>query len=308
MADIIQDNLGSDVLNGWEKELVLVLNKLKIAEAETLKTETTYSNALQWEAKLKAWQDSLLQTADLTKLLEAELTVFKRQLGIVSFSTDCTVHANDILYCQVKKVFSDAALKGGTDEKYTCDVESLSQGIRGLQEAVYCLGNPPNLNKNGGFLKKVTELEAKLKIVEDMREDILKKLIALVQSVNQMEIAICSNHYGLQGIIATLEAEFIGGDTRDEAGESLSESLSMPTTCGCHEANHSCDSELTPTICFPLRTDPFVCNIVSKYTASVDEKIAAAKAYNKSRQDRDCILTRKNGLEKAIAAATAAKK
>ena len=296
MIDVINNNVGSDVLKGWEKELTLAVNELKKAEAETLKAETTYTNATQWEAKLKAWEDSLLQTADLTELLEVELTVFKTQLHNVSFSTTCIVTAIDILYCQVKKIFYDPTSK--------TDVETLSQAIRGLQEAVYCLGNPPNLNKNGGFLKKVTELEAKLKIVEDMREDILKKLIAIVQSVNSMQIAICDNADGLQGIIATLQCEFSGGDTSDEAGEPLS----MPTTCGCHSSDHSCDSELTPTISFPLRNDGFVCNMVDRHTASLAEKDKAANEYKSKRQTRDRILTRKNGLEKAIAAATAAKK
>ena len=296
MIDVINNNVGSDVLKGWEAELALAVNELKKAEAETFKAETTYANATQWEAKLKAWEDSLRQTADLTELLEVELTVFKMQLSNVSFSTTCIVTAIDILYCQVKKVFYDPASK--------TDVETLSQAIRGLQEAVYCLGNPPNLNKNGGFLKKVTELEAKLKIVEDMREDILKKLIGLVQSVNSIQTAICDNADGLQGIIATLQCEFSGGDTSDEAGEPLS----MPTTCGCHSSDHSCDSELTPTISFPLRSDGFVCNMVDRHTASLDEKNKAATKYKEKRQTRDRILTRKNGLEKAIAAATAAKK
>lgn len=296
MIDVINNNVGSDVLKGWEAELKIAVNELKKAEAETFKAETTYANATQWEAKLKAWQDSLLQTAELTELLEAELTVFKTQLSMVSFSTTTIGQAIDILYCEVKKVFYDPTSK--------TDVETLSQAIRGLQEAVYCLGNPPNLNKNGGFLKKVTELEAKIKIVEDMREDILKKLIGLVQSTNLIETAICDNADGLQGIIATLKCEFSGGDTSDES----SDPLSMPTTCGCHSSDHSCDAELSPTISFPLKNDAFVCNIVDKHTTSVNEKEKAATAYSVSRQKRDRILTRKNGLEKAIAAAIAAKK
>ena len=299
--EVINDNVGSNVLEGWKNELAGAINDLKKAEADTLKKQTAYANAMQWEAKLKAWEDSLLQTADLTESLESELMIFKTQISSVSFNTYNIVKAIDILYCEVKKVFYD----GPPSDPPKPDVETLSQIIRGWQEAVYCLGNPPNLNKNGGFLKKVTELEAKIKVVEDMREDTLKKLIGLVQSVNLMETAICDNANGLQGIVNTLQAEFAaGGNTSDESGDPLS----MPTNCGCHSSGHSCDSELTPTIKFPLVDDSFVTEIIAKHATSMTEKKTATTEYDTSRKKRDLLLARRNGLEKAIAAATAAKK
>ncbi len=301
---VINDNVGSDMLEGWKNELAGAINDLKKAEADTLKRQTTYANATQWAAKLKAWEDSLLQTADLTESLESELLIFKTQISSVSCNTYHIVNAIDILYCEVKKVFYDAP----PSDPPKPDVETLSQIIRGWQEAVYCLGNPPNLNKNGGFLKKVTELETKIKVVEDMREDILKKLIGLVQSVNLMETAICDNTDGLQGIVNTLQAEFApGGNTDDESKDPL-DPLSMPTNCRCLKEGHSCDSELTPSINFPLRCDPFVTGIIAKHAASIKEKQTATTKYDSSRQTRDRLLARKNGLEKAIAAATAAKK
>jgi hypothetical protein len=304
MLDVINNMVGSDCLEGWKADLETAVNDLKKSEAETLKAETTYANATQWEAKLRGWQDSLEQTAELTVMLEAELSIFKTHIGLVSKSTDSIVQAIEILYCQVKKVFYDP------DSTGTPCVENISHAIRGLQEAVYCLGNPPNLNKNGGFLKKVSELEAKLKAVEDVREDILKKLIALVQSINLMETAICDGD-GLQGIITMLHCEFSGGDTSDESNNSL-EPLSMPTNCGCHSADeteHSCDSSLTPIIKFPLlENDDFVKSVIQKHSASMSEKDSAATDYSQKRQKRDRLLARKNGLEKAILAATAAKK
>lgn len=304
MLDVINNIGGSDCLEGWKTDLEAAVNDLKKSEAETLKAETTSANATQWEAKLRTWQESLKQTAELTVMLESELGIFKTHIGLVSSSTHSIVQAIDILYCQVKQVFYDPK------STETPCVENLSHAIRGLQEAVYCLGNPPNLNKNGGFLKKLSELEAKLKVVEDAREGILKKLIALVQSINLMETAIC-DHNGLQGIITMLHGEFSGGDTTEESNNSL-EPLSMPTNCGCHktdDSDHSCDSSLQPTIKFPLLTrDEFLTSIWQKHAASVTEKDTATADYSQKRQTRDRLLARKNGLEKAILAATAAKK
>ena len=297
--EVVNELAVSGCLEDWKADLDVATNALKIAEADALKAQTTYDNAAQWEAKLRDWQDNLAQTAALTETLESELNIFKTQIGLVSKSTDSIVDAINILYCEVKKVFDGAN-----------SVESLSNVVRGMQETVYCLGNPTNLNKNGGFLKKLTELEAKIKAVEDIREDVLKKLIALVQSVNSMETAICDDSDGLQGIITTLYCEFHGGDTSDEAAEDLA-TLRMPRNCGClgsDEGEHSCDSELSPTISFPLKDDDFVKSMTAKHTTAETEKKAASETYNTSRRNRDRLLAKKNGLEKAIAAATAAKK
>lgn len=297
--EVVNEMVVSGCLEDWKADLDVATNALKIAEADALRAQTTFDNASQWEAKLRDWQSSLAQTAALTETLETELFIFKTQIGLVSKSTDSIVDAINILYCEVKKVFDGAN-----------SVESLSNVVRGMQETVYCLGNPTNLNKNGGFLKKLTELEGKIKTVEDIREDVLKKLIALVQSVNLMETAICDESDGLQGIVTTMYCEFSGGDTSDEASEDLA-TLRMPRNCGClgsDEAEHSCDSELSPTISFPLKDDDFVVKITAKHATSVAEKDTASETYNKSRQKRDRLLAKKNGLEKAIAAATAAKK
>ncbi len=297
--EVVNEMVVSGCLEDWKADLDVATNALKIAEADALKAQTTYDNAAQWAAKLHDWQDNLAQTVALTETLESELFIFKTQIRLVSKSTDSIVDAINILYCEVKKVFDGSN-----------SVESLSNAVRGMQEVVYCLGNPANLNKNGGFLKKLTELEAKIKTVEDIREDVLKKLIAMVQSVNGMETAICDDSDGLQGIITMLHCEFSVGDTSDEAAEDLA-TLRMPRNCGClgnDEGEHSCDSELSPTISFPLKDDDFVKGIRAKHATAATEKDTASETYNKSRQKRDRLLAKKNGLEKAIAAATAAKK
>jgi hypothetical protein len=308
MIDIINEPVNSNVVEGWKRELEKIINTLKGLEASTLKAQTTYDNATLWEAKLRAWLDSLLQTAALTKQLEAELTLFYAQLSVVSTSTANVVQAIDILFREVKKVFLDPALKDSS-QCFTCDVESLGQMIRAMQNDVNCLGNLPNLNKGAGFLKKLTELEAKLKVVEDLREGILKKMIALVQSANQMSSAI-SNGDGLRGIVETMKNEFSGGDTKDEASN-LPKPLHMPRHCGCHstdETAHSCASELSPIICFPLSGDPFVEEMATNLALAEKEKGAAAEGFYTIRNERDRVLARKNGLEKALLAVDAAKK
>ncbi len=310
MIEIINDTVNSNVLDGWKKELDDAVNTLKKLEANALKAETTYANATQWEVKLRGWQDNLTQTAALTALLESELTLFYAQLGVVSANTGSVVSAIDILYCEVKKVFYDTTLKDSS-KCYPCDVETLGQMIRQLQNDVNCVGNVPNLNKSGGFLKKVTELEAKLKAVEDAREDILKKLINLVQSVNLMSTSIYNEPDGLRGIVHAMQCEFgVDGDTSDEAGKAFT-TLSMPRHCGCHDTDeqaHSCNSTLSPVITFPLAEDDFLKDISAKYVAASKEKDDAATKYQTARKDRDRLLARKNGLAAAIAAAIAAKK
>jgi hypothetical protein len=309
MIELINEPVNSNVVDGWKKELEKNLNTLKELEASTFKAQTTYANATQWEAQLRAWLDSLLQTAALTKQLEGELTLFCAQTSVVSASTACVVQAIDILYRDVKKVFLDPALKD-TNKCYPCDVESLGQMIRALQNEVNCLGNLPNLNKNGGFLKKLTELEARLKVVEDAQDGILKKMIALVQSANSMCSAI-SNVDGLQGIVQTMQEEFSNGsNTKDEASN-LPKPLRMPRQCGCHatdEEAHSCTSELSPIICFPLSSDPFVEEMATNLGLATKEKDKAADIFNDCRKERDRVLARKNSLEKALLAVDAAKK
>jgi hypothetical protein len=309
MIEIINEPVNSYVLDKWKIELDKIVNTLKKLEANTLKAEITYTNATQWEAKLRGWLDNLLQTAALTQQLEAELTLFYAQLSAVSTSTQYVVQAIDILFREVKKVFIDPALKD-TSKCYPCDVETIGQMIRGIQNDVNCLGNLPNLNKGGGFLKKLTELEAKLKAVEDVREDILKKMIALVQSANLMSSSI-NNVDGLKGIVHTMQCEYSSGsNTKDEASN-LTKPLHMPRNCGCHatdDVTHSCTSELSPIICFPLSSDPFVDEIAVNLGLSTTEKDKAAENFNACRKERDRVLARKNGLEKAIAAALAAKK
>jgi hypothetical protein len=312
MIELINDTVNSNALDSWKKELDIAVNRLKKLEANMLKAETTYANATQWEAKLRGWKDSLTQTAELTALLESELKAFSAQLSVVSTNTGSVVTAIDILYCEVKKVFYDTTLKD-TSKCYPCDVETLAQMIRQLQNDVNCVGNVPNLNKSGGFLKKVTELEAKLKAVEDVREDILKKLITLVQSVNLMLTSIYNDPDGLQGIVHAMECEFSGGDTVDEGGKPFT-TLSMPRHCGCHDSDeqgqssHSCNSVLSPVIKFPLEGDKFLKEIEEKHTAALKEKGNATDNYKKARDERDRLLARKNGLSAAIAAAMAAKK
>ena len=144
--EVVNEMVVSGCLEDWKNDLDTATNALKIADADALRTQTTYDNAAQWEAKLRDWQNNLEQTVTLTETLDSELLIFKTQIGLVSKSTDSIVAAINILYCEVKKVFDGSN-----------SVESLSNVIRGMQETIYCLGNPTNLNKNGGFLKKLTE-------------------------------------------------------------------------------------------------------------------------------------------------------
>ena len=216
--DIVQDPPSSDCLKMWEEELKIVVNQLKNAEADNAKAELTLKNASEWEAKLRALYDSLLQTLATSTDATSELKVFQTQVGLVGQNTTSFREAVEVLYCETRQTYEL--------------VETLTSTVQGLLEAVRCIGDS-SLNFNDGFLKSLVEFDAKLRAVGNTRTDTLNKVIAALESAYAVEYMIC-NDDGLSGILEDLYQEFSGErpSETDAAG-------GYRTGCGCHHEDHS---------------------------------------------------------------------
>ena len=272
-----QENNGC--IKSWEEDLKKTTNKLKRVSAEKNRYSDKFTNAANWEDKLKRYWDGILVTEELAKKVASEIDLFKDHTAKVCDNTDCTVDAVKILFCYVRDLFQC------TDE--------LNEYIAVLLTEIKCLD--PSLNAKSsiiiGCLKSISDKlnEAILK-----QQEVLKKMIQILQYTFLLHESICSPHCSLKWQLGKLSELFPktngNWDDRDDC-----------------QVNESCNASIEPRPELPIGKDVFYNLTKNQHGQSVLEKDRIRKELDEWRLACEALLSCQASLKEALDTSRAVK-
>lgn len=283
----------TDCVDGWKKELESASNEWVIKTADLEKITAKHTNELAWNTKLKKYVESLLKTDGLAEGISTEIETFKKHLGGVEKHARCTVNALEFLSCEVWKNYKDL------DELLT-NLTSLESEIKTLKD--------PDL-ETGAILKCITDYKTKVKVALDTVTAVIPKVLeALKEALIIYEMIFC-------------KCEECGCEANAESCTcGLSANLTMihKIMKGTDIVAPDCEICYATDFCivkFPLegqdnchQMDSDLQDTKHKFDKS-EIKIKELKVELQDlTQKLDAITLRKNGLTKAILAATDAQK
>lgn len=236
-----------------------------IAEAEQAKKALEY--AVAWESKLKWYFGNIEKTAELSDNLRRELSVMIAQVERVCKNAECTVEALKCLYCQVQNVYTESAT-------------SLVAILELLQKCIKCITDPA-LVRDKGITKAISDLEIKVKELDALYLDSIKKVIEALKCALVLFHSICEDHVRDEDYETdSLHSELEGLYDRLAGNKVVSDALECVAT----------SQKLEPIPSFPLKQDQY-------YTSVVDQFANAQAATGTARDEYDRLKKEKEGLQ-----------
>ncbi len=293
-----------DCLEKWEVQLKEVCNTYTIEAAETNKLQTAYENSLVWKTKLKNWCDLIETTDEKVKAVVTELDFLLEQIKTVCTKSKCTYQVLEKLTCLVKTIFDGLFT-------YSSDAEGLKTKIIKLKELIKCLKDVDSKDQ-ADVIACIEAYEAKIKVVCDMQDAVLTKLLETLKCATLLWAYICSEtglENKLDGMMTVLTGE--NGEEEEDCGPEDEEPEGDP--------KYPCDDKKAkPLPVFPIKNETtggsgtpsgndYYVKIKEEYKVAQDKTKALKEDWAESKKISDKTLSQKSSLTEAIKAAKAAK-
>lgn len=288
-------NAGDDCITSWKDKKDAANKTLKEAIAEVQMRSEALKYATEWEARLKTCYDNIYKTAEVADKVAREIDGFKAQVGRVCTNAECTVTALELLYCQTREIFEPC-------------IRELVDMMDHVKDCLKCITDPA-LVRDKGILKVLTEYDQKLREIEALQFDTLKKIVAALKCANILYYSICSGgkdqDYSCDALMDELGQLHCNFD--NTANNPDDPVVSVPLDC--KRVVEVCDppstssvliSSLVPVPVFPLKTDPYFSNTETQYTNAQTEKEAAKGCLDKAKKEKEAAQACYDSLVAAI--------
>lgn len=298
------DQNPKDCLEKWEIELKRVCNTYTIEAAQTNKLQTAYANSLVWETKLKNWCNLIETTDGKVKAVVTELDFLLEQIKTVCAKSKCTYQVLEKLTCLVKTIFDSLYT-------YSTDAEGLKTKIIKLKELIKCLKDVDSKDQ-ADIIACIEAYEAKIKVMCDMQDAVLTKVLETLKCATLLWAYICSET-GLENKLDGMKTVLTGstGEEVENCGPEDENTEGDPT--------YPCDDiKAKPLPVFPIKNETsggngnpigndYYVKIKEEYQVAQDKTKTLKNDWVESKKISDKTLSQKNSLTDAIKAAKAAK-
>ncbi len=263
-------NGAKNCLEDWETDLKEVQNKLKMAVQEKTGNSAKYSNASLWEGKLSMFWASIQYTEELTQDISGHLEIFLGQTDIVCNNIECSQMAIKYLFCKVRKIFEC------TDE--------LKEKLSEFFMKVECLGDDSINVKSSFIIECLTNIMTKLDLAIAKQQELLKKMIDIMQCIDELKESICDDGCGVEGQLKDLM------DIYKRSGEET-------ITC---DIEKSCDEEIEPKPVLPLNCDRVYVFTREQQNLAEHEKKTIKHALEEVCKEYETLSSCERSLKEAI--------
>ncbi len=282
------DNGEKNCLTKWEEQFNKVCNIYSEKSALSEKLKEQYDNSYNWRDKLVKWFDLIEKSNEKADNIVIDLEFFYSQVKEVCKNAQCTTKALQKLLCQVKSIFDCLYTYNEIDK-------GLKALIADLIKAIDCLKNVKDIDKQTA-LTCVKAFEDKIKIVCDLQDDLLSKLIDSLKCSNLLYAYICEEE-GLSFKLKKMLDEFNGiyiskGNCSSEKDNS---------------DEYPCDAKAKkPQPTLPIDKGDYFKNTKAALEIAMSKTDDLKNKWTERKKESDDALSRKNSLADAIKAAKAA--
>ncbi|MBL7828073.1 MAG: hypothetical protein JNJ57_15690 [Saprospiraceae bacterium] len=287
-------NTSDNCVEKWRQEKDAAKRDLdqKIAEVDQAKKEL--ENAIAWEGKLKTWYDNVVKTAELSDKLRRELSVMISQVEKLCENSACTVEALKCLYFMVETIYNES-------------VSSILNILELLQKCIRCISNP-QLIRDKGITKAINDLEIKIKELDALHLDALKKVIEALKCALILQYSLCEDpdvaqDFSGDALLCDLYdlEQSLGGPMPDASGN-----LPKPRNCKASDLDSgpwACcvnEEELVDRPTFPLEEDDYYRDIEGQYDQAKTDKNDAKDKYDNLKKQKEAKQACYESLSGAI--------
>lgn len=275
-------------LTTWEEQYIDACTDYTIVSAESNKLKEKYDNSYNWRDKLDKWFDLIEQSNEKADNVVIDGEFFYGQITEVCKNAECTSKALEKLLCQVKSIF---------DCLYTYEEtqKGLKMMITELIKAIDCLKDVKDIDKETA-INCIKVYEEKIKMVCDLQDELLCKLIDSLKCANLLYAYICDEE-GLSFKLKKILDEF-KGIIVEEVSCSPGEKVTDPYPCDAKAKKPQ------PTL--PLDNGDYFNNIKEALGIAVVKTEQFKADWTAQKKLSDDALALKNSLAEAIKAAKAA--
>lgn len=300
------DNQPHNCVEQWRFELKTATQDYNEAASQATGIEKIYTNLVAWEGKLKFWVKNA-ETADKTLSdMLADLQQFMTLTATLRYNSRKTGHAVQILICLVKHIFDDVCelLQNSSDSP---DVKGL---IQKLKDYIECKSNLDEQKKMDA-LKCVSNYEDKVKVVFELQEAVLTKLLVILSNAKMLAKGVGNNKgnfgWGLYKQLEDLESRIQGQNPESKTKKCVHDA---PDSQVKNNVLPPCGTGvLKPRVrILPVNNSNYYKDLKGLEKNAGDQILEQKANLDKIRQIRDSHLNRKNSLADAISAAEAAEK
>ncbi len=279
-------NAGDDCVTKWKDEKDIAGENLKRAIANVQKYSEALKYALEWEAKLKLYFDNIYKTSELSDKVARETKGFKTHVTKVCINAECLVKAIEMLFCEVRAIYEPC-------------VRELVDIMNKVYDCLKC-NTDPALDRGTGILKTLAEYGMKLREIEALQFDTLKKVVEALKCANILFYSICKGEkqeeYGCDALINELEVLI------ENFGNCIPcDSTTVPTPapalcCKMPPENCAPDSSaatpyininLAPIPLFPLCKDPYYLSTEIQYSKAQADKTTAKNCLDEAKEAKE---------------------
>lgn len=283
------DNGGKNCIAEWENKFANASNEYIKKSAETDKSKETYDNSYNWRDKLDKWLDLIEKSNEKADNVVVELEFFCGQIKKVCENAECTSKALEKLLCQIKSIFDCLYTYG--DGKI-----GLKTLIADLIKAIDCLKDVADKDKEPA-IKCVKAYEEKIKMVCELQDDLLCKLIDSLKCANLIYAHICDEKYGLNFKLEKMKEEF-KGDLVEEANCPSDDEDSK---------DYPCDPKAKkPQPTMPIECGDYYENLKKDLDIAIKKTDTFKKKWKDNKTESDNAFSEKRNLADALKAAKAA--
>ena len=319
---------GDDCIGKWKSGKATAEKNLKKAIAEVESKSEALKYAEEWEAKLKLYFDNIYTTAELADKVARELEAFKCQTQNVCKNAECTITALEILFCEVREIFEPCL-------RYLIEL---------MDEVNACLKciTDPGLVRDEGILKVLAEYDMKLRELEGLQLDTLKKIIEALKCANILFYTICSideeensskagkevficdslqdelkllcKTFGMDPEKVCAPNSSTPNDSKGEKEEGEEDNSYAHKVWECENLTKDCDDSnaekltLGPAPRFPLNCDPYYINTECQHGIAQDEKETKKAELSDAKKAKEAAQSCFDSLVLAIDTAESAKR
>jgi hypothetical protein len=280
-------NGDKNCLTIWEEQFTEACNDYSEKSAKSDKAKEKYDNSYNWRDKLDKWFVLIEKSNEKADNIVIELEFFHGQVMEVCKNAKCTSKALEKLLCQVKSIF---------DCLYTYDETKL--GLKGLItkliQAIDCLKDVKDKDKETA-INCVKVYEEKIKMVCELQDDLLCKIIDSLKCANLLYAYICDEE-GLRFKLKTMLDEF-NGIIVEEASCSPDED----------DSDYPCDAKAKkPQPKMPIDKGDYFNDTKDAHDIAIAKTDKFKDDWTDEKKKSDKALSRKNSLAEAKKAAKAA--
>lgn len=283
-------NGDKNCLTKWEVQFTRACNVYNEKSAESDQLKEKYDNSYNWRDKLDKWLDLIEKSNEKADNIVVDLEFFYGQVLEVCKNTKCTTKALEKLLCQVKSIFDCFYMYNEIDK-------GLKTLVTDLIKAIDCLKDIKDLDKETA-INCIKVYEEKIKMVCDLQNDLLCKLIDSLKCANILYSYICDDDQGLRFKLKKMLDEFNG---------IIVEEASCSSEGDDDSEDYPCDAKTEkPQPRLPIDEGAYFKSLKEAYDIAVGKTIVFKDQWTKKKKESDDALSRKNSLAEALKAGKAA--